>query len=183
VQDFIYTSVKMGLPSFEVRIRKHSMVPPCEPTPQRTLWNSNVDLVIPRIHTQSVYFYLNDARSPDFLKHEILVEALGKTLVPFYPMAGRLKKGDKGRMEIDCNAAGVLLVEAEADAKISEFGEFAPDPRFRQLVPQIDYSCGISSYPLLVLQVGSLSLFHLYKAFSLMRKPKISIWFFPQLFT
>ncbi|CAK9873173.1 unnamed protein product [Sphagnum jensenii] len=143
----------MGLPSFEVRIRKHSMVPPCEPTPQRTLWNSNVDLVIPRIHTQSVYFYLNDARSPDFLKHEILVEALGKTLVPFYPMAGRLKKGDKGRMEIDCNAAGVLLVEAEADAKISEFGEFAPDPRFRQLVPQIDYSCDISSYPLLVLQI------------------------------
>ena len=136
----------------EVALRKQSMVPPSEPTPERILWNSNVDLVIPRIHTQSVYFYENDG-SEDFLNHEKLAAALAKTLVPFYPMAGRLKRGEGGRIEIDCNAQGVLLVEAEADAVIADFGEFAPDPRFRQLVPQVDYSQDISSFPLLVLQV------------------------------
>jgi hypothetical protein len=47
----------------------------------------------------------------------------------------------------------VLLVEAEADAVVADFGEFAPDPRFRQLVPQVDYAQDIASFPLLVLQV------------------------------
>lgn len=136
----------------DVSIRKQSMIPPLEPTPQRILWNSNVDLVIPRIHTQSVYFYNNDG-SADFFNHEKLVEALAKTLVPFYPMAGRLKLGEGGRIEINCNAQGVLLVEAETNAVVEDFGEFAPDPRFKQLVPQVDYSQEISSFPLLVLQV------------------------------
>ena len=131
------------------------MVPPIEPTPERVLWNSNVDLVIPRIHTQSVYFYPNDG-SDGFFNHEKLVEALGKTLVPFYPMAGRLKRGVDGRIEINCNGEGVLLVEAEADAEVADFGEFAPDPRFQQLVPQVDYTQDVSSYPLLCLQVGLL---------------------------
>lgn len=144
--------VAMGAARLEVTVRKQSMVPPSEPTPERVLWNSNVDLVIPRIHTQSVYFYKDDG-SADSFDHEKLVEALGKTLVPFYPMAGRLKRGEGGRIEINCNAEGVLLVEAEADAVVAEFGEFAPDPRFRQLVPQVDYEKDISSFPLLVLQV------------------------------
>lgn len=144
---------KIGQTKLDITIKKESMVPPLEPTPERVLWNSNVDLVIPRIHTQSVYFYPRDG-SDDFFDHDKLVEALGKTLVPFYPMAGRLKRGDDGRIEINCNGKGVLLVEAEADAVIADFGEFAPDPRFRQLVPQVDNSQEISSYPLLVLQVG-----------------------------
>ncbi|KAH8944068.1 hypothetical protein BDL97_13G089300 [Sphagnum fallax] len=75
-------------------------------------------------------------------------------LVPFYPIARRLKKEDDSRVEIDYNAAGILLVEAEAGVrKLSDIGEFAPDLRFQQVVPQINYSCDISSYPLLVLQV------------------------------
>ncbi len=40
-----------------------------------------------------------------------------KMLVPFYPIAGWFKKEDDSRMEIDYNAAGVLLVEAEAGVK------------------------------------------------------------------
>ena len=131
------------------------MVTPSEATPKRILWNSNVDLVIPRIHTQSVYFYRNEDGSPEFLSHETLATALAKTLVPFYPMAGRLRRSNEagGRVEINCNAQGVLLVEAQADAVVADFGEFAPDPRFKQLVPQVDYSQDIASFPLLVLQV------------------------------
>ncbi|CAK9202168.1 unnamed protein product [Sphagnum troendelagicum] len=74
-------------------------------------------------------------------------------LVPFYPIPGRLKKEDDSRVEIDYNAAGILLVEAEAGVReLSDIGEFAPDPRFQQVVPQVNYSCDISAYPLLVLQ-------------------------------
>lgn len=138
-------------------IRKQSMVTPLEATPRRMLWNSSLDLVIPRIHTPSVYFYSNLDGSEDFFRHEKLAEALAKVLVPFYPMAGRLKLDESGRIEINCNAEGVLLVEAQANhAVVADFGEFAPDPRLRQLVPQVDYSQDISSFPLLVLQVAHL---------------------------
>lgn len=99
-------------------------------------------------------------------------------LVPFYPIAGRFKKEDDSRMEIDYNAAGVLLVEAEAGVReLPDTGEFAPDPRFQQVVPQINYSCDISSYPLLVLQVRLLVCFlHTYSACSSIKQPRFSIW-------
>jgi hypothetical protein len=128
--------------------------------------------------SHSVYFYLNDGSQADFFKHESLVAALEKMLVPFYPIAGRFKKEDDSRMEIDYNAAGVLLVEAEAGVReLSDTGEFAPDPRFQQVVPQINYSCDISSYPLLVLQVRLLVCFlHTYSACSSIKQPRFSIW-------
>ncbi|KAL2612735.1 hypothetical protein R1flu_024427 [Riccia fluitans] len=142
-------------PSMKVTIRETTMVRPLAETPTTPLWNSNVDLVIPRIHVASVYFY-RPTGSPDFFSGEIMKEALGKALIPFYPMAARLRKDANGRIEINCNGEGVLLVEAEADARIDDFGNFAPQPAFQQLVPAVDVSGDVSSFPLLVLQVTHL---------------------------
>ncbi|XP_057871322.2 shikimate O-hydroxycinnamoyltransferase [Cryptomeria japonica] len=135
-----------------ITVKSSSMVQPALPTPQRDLWNSNVDLVVPRIHTASVYFY-RPTGSPDFFSIEILKEALSKVLVPFYPMAGRLKRDPDGRIEINCNGQGVLLVEAVTDSVIDDFGDFAPTMELNQLVPKVHYTEDISAYPLLVLQV------------------------------
>ncbi|KAJ7558721.1 hypothetical protein O6H91_04G052800 [Diphasiastrum complanatum] len=143
----------MKMVAMEVTTRKAELVPPASETPQRKLWNSNVDLVIPRIHTASIYFYRRPEGSHSFFTWEVLKEALGKALVPFYPMAGRLSRDESGRIEINCNGAGVLLVEATADAYIDDFGQFAPDPVFKELIPYVDYTQDIASYPLLVLQV------------------------------
>lgn len=72
-------------------------------------------------------------------------------------MAGRLAKDEKGRVEIECNAQGVLFVEAEADfTTLDDFGDFRPSTELRRLVPFIDYSGDISSYPLVVAQVHAL---------------------------
>ncbi|XP_042058587.1 shikimate O-hydroxycinnamoyltransferase-like [Salvia splendens] len=79
--------------------------------------------------------------------------ALGRALVPFYPMAGRLKVDEDGRIEIDCNAEGVLFVEAEADGAVDDYGDFAPSLELSRLIPLVDYSQGISAFPLLVAQV------------------------------
>ncbi|XP_010527105.1 PREDICTED: shikimate O-hydroxycinnamoyltransferase [Tarenaya hassleriana] len=100
----------------------------------------------------SVYFYRPTGAS-NFFDPRILKEALSKALVPFYPMAGRLKRDDDGRVEILCNAAGVLLVLADTPSVIDDFGDFAPTLLLRQLIPTVDYSGPIDSYPLLVLQV------------------------------
>ncbi|KAH0982926.1 hypothetical protein GBA52_010103 [Prunus armeniaca] len=71
-------------------------------------------------------------------------------------MAGRFKLNDQnGRVEIDCNAEGVVFVVAESSSAVDDFGDFAPTPDFLTLIPTTDYSGGISSYPILVLQVHS----------------------------
>lgn len=136
----------------KIDIKESTMVKPAQEIPRKSLWNSNVDLVVPNFHTPSVYFYRPNG-SPNFFDPKVLKEALSKALVPFYPMAGRLKRDEDGRIEIDCNGEGVLLVEAESDGVIDDFGDFAPTLELRRLIPAVDYSQGISSYALLVLQV------------------------------
>eukprot|EP00246_Nothoceros_aenigmaticus_P014813 TRINITY_DN5863_c0_g1_i1.p1 TRINITY_DN5863_c0_g1~~TRINITY_DN5863_c0_g1_i1.p1 ORF type:complete len:447 (-),score=56.01 TRINITY_DN5863_c0_g1_i1:356-1696(-) len=142
----------MGAFQVQVVARQETMVKPAAETPRGTLWNSNVDLIIPQIHTTSVYFYPSDG-SRSFFDAAVLRDALARVLVPFYPMAGRLKRDEDGRIEINCNAAGVLFVEAEANASIQELGGFAPDPALQALVPKVVYTKDITAFPLLVLQV------------------------------
>lgn len=137
----------------KIEIKESTMVKPAQETPKRSLWNSNVDLVVPNFHTPSVYFY-RPTGAANFFDPKALKDALSRALVPFYPMAGRLKRDEDGRIEIDCNGEGVLFVEAESsDGTIDDFGDFAPTLELRRLIPAVDYTQGISSYALLVLQV------------------------------
>ncbi|MCE3215150.1 hypothetical protein HAX54_000998 [Datura stramonium] len=136
----------------KIEVRESTMVQPATETPQLRLWNSNVDLVVPNFHTPSVYFY-RPTGSPNFFDGKVLKEALSRALVPFYPMAGRLCRDEDGRIEIDCKGQGVLFVEAESDGVVDDFGDFAPTLELRRLIPAVDYSQGIQSYALLVLQI------------------------------
>ena len=141
------------------------MVRPAGETPRQRLWNSNLDLVVPRFHTPSVYFYQREGAAAGkegdggrYFDAERMRRALAEALVPFYPMAGRLARDEDGRVEIDCNAEGVLFVEADApDAAVDDFGDFAPTMDLKRLIPAVDYTDNISSFPLLVLQVNSTS--------------------------
>ncbi|KAK9275562.1 hypothetical protein L1049_022829 [Liquidambar formosana] len=138
-----------------VNVKESTMVRPAGDTPMRTLWISNADLLAPRRHLPTVYFYNNPhtADSSNFFNITLLKEALQNALIPFYPVAGRLKRDEKGRMEINCNGDGVLFVVAETDCVMDELGDFAPSPKLLPLLPTVDYSQDISSYPILVLQV------------------------------
>lgn len=138
-----------------INIRESSMVVPAEATPRRRLWNSNLDLVVPRFHTPSVYFYRRPsaAAAAGFFDASVMKDALSRALVPFYPMAGRLGRDEDGRIEILCEGQGVLFVVAETDAVIDDFGDFAPTMELKKLIPAVDYTDDISAFPLLVLQV------------------------------
>lgn len=138
-----------------MKIRCANIVMPAGETPREVIWNSNIDLVIPRIHTPSVYFYKpsSAAGRDNMFSYKVMESSLARALVPFYPMAGRLQKDAHGRIEINCNAEGVLLVEASADASIADFGNFSPTLTLKQLVPSVTYTQDVSAYPLLVLQV------------------------------
>ncbi|CAI0394624.1 unnamed protein product [Linum tenue] len=129
---------------------------------RRRLWLSNLDLVHGRVHESTVYLYKPSERN--YFDLELLKEALSRALVPFHPLAGRLARDEKGRIEVDCNGEGVSFLEAESDASLDELGEFMPGDELLKLVPRVDYSNHeISSCPLVLLQVtrfkcGGLSL-------------------------
>lgn len=136
----------------KVYVKESTLVAPAAATPSVRLWNSNLDLVMSSTHMNSVYFY-RPTGEPNFFDTAELKAALGRALVYFYPLAGRLRKGEDRRLQIDCNAEGVLFVVAESDGVLDDFGDFAPRPEHRLLVPAVDYANDISTHPLMVAQV------------------------------
>ncbi|XVF65889.1 hypothetical protein PTKIN_Ptkin09bG0287300 [Pterospermum kingtungense] len=138
----------------EITLKETTIVRPAQETPKGSLWLSNLDLVMNRYHVPTVYYYKPINGCSNFFDREKLKEALSKILVPFYPIAGRLGFDENGRLEIVCNAQGVLFIEAETSSAVDQFvGDFSDKSEAFRLVPMVDYSGGISSYPLLVLQV------------------------------
>ncbi|XP_074309811.1 shikimate O-hydroxycinnamoyltransferase-like [Silene latifolia] len=142
-----------------VTMIESSMVVPAKETPKETIWLTDVDLIkrTPFTHTPVVYIYPNSNNNPlpQVNYSTLLKSSLSQLLVTFYPVAGRLSKNNvTGRIEIDCNAKGVLFVEVETSYKVSDFGEFTPNHTLRKLViPVCDYSGGLANIPLFMVQL------------------------------
>ncbi|KAG6404657.1 hypothetical protein SASPL_136910 [Salvia splendens] len=137
----------------KITVKESTMVKPMKETPTETLWLSNLDLIYtPNYHSRLVNFYRNDAGAADFFDAAVMKAALSKALVEFYPIAGRLERGDDGHIVINCNGEGVQFVEAECDGAMDELCSFSPSPDI-SLVPAVDYSKDISTIPLFLLQV------------------------------
>ncbi|KAM7252590.1 hypothetical protein ACFE04_008099 [Oxalis oulophora] len=138
----------------EVRVRRSIVVKPEKDTPNERMWISHLDLLTPIIHVPAVYLYKpSDSVAANSLDTNVLIDALRKVLVLFYPLAGRLGRDEDDRIDINCNSEGALFIEAEVDECLADLGDFTPSPKLRQLVPTVDYSQDLSSYPLLILQV------------------------------
>ncbi|KAF5749497.1 shikimate O-hydroxycinnamoyltransferase-like [Tripterygium wilfordii] len=141
----------------EIQVRSSTMVRPAQDEPTRTLWSSNLDVVASRKHVSLVYFYRPitiNGSNRSFFDTGALKDSLSKVLVPFYPLAGRLGWDPDGRIQVNCNGEGALFVEAYTTSAINDFVDLkAPTSQLLSLVPVVDYSTHISSYPLLLLQV------------------------------
>lgn len=116
-----------------VEILESCLVKPSEETPKHGLWLSNLDLLVARSLTPTVYIY-RPRSDPAFFSPAVLKAALSKALVPFYPLAGRLAQDDAGRPEIQCSGEGVLFVTARAEATLDDLGDFAPSDELRQML-------------------------------------------------
>ncbi|XP_021724110.1 shikimate O-hydroxycinnamoyltransferase-like [Chenopodium quinoa] len=147
-----------------IKVKEITTVCPAdEDTPKGSLWLSSLDLITrsPYTHTQLLFVFdqpsSSSSSSSSFFDTTLLKEGLCKVLVPFYPMAGRLKTGwknGKGRIEIDCNAKGALFIEVETTHELDDFGDFTPSSELRKVVfPTYDYVGGLSSFPLLMVQL------------------------------
>ncbi|XP_062114660.1 shikimate O-hydroxycinnamoyltransferase-like [Humulus lupulus] len=131
-----------------INIKERTMVKPAKETPRDPIWLSNLDLMTTSVHITNIYLYRNNGAA-NFFDTELLKHALAKVLVPFYPLAGRLRYDNDGRLEINCNSEGVLFMVAETNSVMDDLGECAPTVELLKLTPFIDRSAGISSFPLL----------------------------------
>ncbi|XP_061364404.1 spermidine hydroxycinnamoyl transferase-like [Gastrolobium bilobum] len=126
---------------------------PNQPTPKGRLWLSDSDLAEHSpAYTPSIYVY-----KPKHNHHDVIERmrtSLSDILVYYYPVAGRLCWIDEcGRMEVDCNAKGVTLLEAETTKTLNEYGDFSPTQPIKDLIPTIDYTQPIEELPLFLVQL------------------------------
>ncbi|EMS65855.1 Anthranilate N-benzoyltransferase protein 1 [Triticum urartu] len=130
----------------EVQVVESSFVTPAADTPSRALPLSPFDLMLAnRGYTPLVHFYRRpETACDDFFDVTRLKTALGKALVPFYPLAGRLRAGADSRLQIDCNGKGMLFLVAQSRLTMDDFNDFKPSSKQRRLfVPHVDNSDGL----------------------------------------
>lgn len=143
-----------------VEIVDTSVVTPSRDTPSDSIWLSNLDLLVARSHTPTVYFYRPTA-DPAFFSVEPLKAALAETLVHFYPLAGRLGVDPTGQVEIRCTGEGVFFAVARSELTVDDFGDFSPsDEMRRMLVPAAE--SGDAPCMLVMFQVKWLDSFRAY---------------------
>uniref|UniRef100_A0A5B7BTW4 Uncharacterized protein n=1 Tax=Davidia involucrata TaxID=16924 RepID=A0A5B7BTW4_DAVIN len=95
-----------------------SLVPPCEVTPSGTIDLSMIDrLPVLRCNARTLHVFKQGPGSGSGAV-QVLRKALAKALVPYYPLAGRLKDSGGQLIQIECSGDGVWLVEASANCTL-----------------------------------------------------------------
>ncbi|CAI9118870.1 OLC1v1020497C1 [Oldenlandia corymbosa var. corymbosa] len=119
------------------------LIKPSSPTPQdsKTLELSLLDQIIPHFFVRFLFVY-EKQRQPSVDPSKTtaqLKKSLSETLTKFYPLAGKLSPDHHS---VDCDDSGVLFVEANVDATLSQAVQNAPFERFSQYMPSETYIRG-----------------------------------------
>ncbi|KAJ4839756.1 hypothetical protein Tsubulata_044926, partial [Turnera subulata] len=144
---------------FKVHRREPELITPAKPTPREFKFLSDIDDQEGlRFHIPVIQFY---ARKPSMRGKDpvkIIREALAKTLVFYYPFAGRLREGPNRKLLVECTGEGILFIEAEAEVTLEQFGDKLqpPFPCWDELLFDVPGSSGVLDCPLLLIQVTRL---------------------------
>ncbi|KAK1402684.1 Benzyl alcohol O-benzoyltransferase [Heracleum sosnowskyi] len=147
---------------FAVTRRLPELITPEKPTPHEYKFLSDIDdQEAFRFQIPNIQFYRKKNNHVDVQKMDpvkVIREALAKTLVFYYPLAGRLREGAGRKLAVECTGEGVMFVEADADVTLEQFGDTLrpPFPCFEELLFDVPGSSGILDRPLLHIQVTRL---------------------------
>ncbi|KAL8462786.1 hypothetical protein ACS0TY_033705 [Phlomoides rotata] len=139
----------------KVTVIQSCLVPPAESTFKGSMPLTEFDQITTLTHIPTIYFYRPSQNwlIPPHTIFTTLHTSLSKVLIHFYPLAGRLRWLDGARLELDCNAKGVHLIEAYSDTVLDDLGDFTPCPDFLHFFPHINYSSPIEDIPLMTAQL------------------------------
>jgi hypothetical protein len=145
---------------FTVRRKTPELVAPAKPTPHEYKLLSDIDDQEGlRFQIPVIQFYRKDGSMEGRDPVKVIRQAIAKTLVWYYPFAGRLRElaGAGRKLMVDCTGEGVLFIEADADVTLHHFGDALqpPFPCLDQLLYDVPGSGGVLDCPLLLIQVRS----------------------------
>ncbi|XP_061356734.1 benzyl alcohol O-benzoyltransferase-like isoform X2 [Gastrolobium bilobum] len=144
---------------FTVRRHKPELVAPAKPTPRELKLLSDIDDQDGlRFQIPVIQFYRYDPKMAGKDPVEVIRKALAKTLVFYYPFAGRLREGAGRKLMVDCTGEGVIFIEADADVTLQQFGDALqpPFPCWEELLYDVPGSGEVLNTPLLLIQVTRL---------------------------
>ncbi|MED6146970.1 hypothetical protein PIB30_039745 [Stylosanthes scabra] len=134
-----------------VSIKASNVVTPKEETPKGLFCLSESDQIWRWSHSTTIYVYNNNNNGNVNELVQRMRDSLSHILVHYYPLCGRLNWTEGGRLKMDCNAKGAILLQAESKKTIAEYGDFSPnDDAIKELIPNLDYSQPIEDIPLLL---------------------------------
>lgn len=124
-----------------------------------SLYLSNLDDVIgARVFTPTIYFYKSDfLYSSQKPVMKTFCDALACVLVPYYPLSGRLRETENGKLEVFFGQEqGALMVEAYSEMSLAELGDLTvPNPAWAPLIYRFpnEEPYKVLDMPLLIAQV------------------------------
>ena len=146
--------------TFAVRRREPVLIGPASPTPRETKRLSDLDdQENLRSHVYGVFFYRGGPASGRDDPVVIIRRALSEALVPYYPLAGRLREVEDRKLVVDCTGEGMTFVEADADVRLEDLeadgpgGLVPPFPWIEQLGFEAESPSGVLNCPLVLVQV------------------------------
>ncbi|KAL5723626.1 hypothetical protein ACHQM5_007002 [Ranunculus cassubicifolius] len=145
---------------FEVKRRQPELISPIKPTPYELKNLSDIDDQQGlRFHIPGLLFFKKNETMKAKDPVTVIREAISKALVPYYPLAGRLREGPNRKLVVECTGEGVMFIEASADVSLEEFGEplQPPFPCLENLIYDVPGYSGILDSPLLLIQVTRLT--------------------------
>ncbi|KAH6815131.1 HXXXD-type acyl-transferase family protein [Perilla frutescens var. frutescens] len=142
--------------TFKVTRKNPELIAPAKPTPHEFKPLSDIDnleALRRQIPVIQIYRRNPSAEGKDPVK--VIRDAIAKTLVFYYPFAGRLREGSGGKLVVECTGEGVLFIEADVDVTLQQFVDafYPPFPCKEELLYDVPASAGVLHCPLLLIQV------------------------------
>ncbi|KAL5538960.1 hypothetical protein UlMin_042999 [Ulmus minor] len=144
---------------FDLKRNEPELVVPISPTPHELKNLSDIDDQEGlRFQVPFIFYYKNNPSMKGQDPIRVIKEALGRALVYYYPLAGRLKEGPNRKLMVDCTADGVLFIAANADVELEQIEDTIPPPSpfLDEFLYDVPGSDGIVGCPLLLIQVTRL---------------------------
>ncbi|KAL3683964.1 hypothetical protein R1sor_001986 [Riccia sorocarpa] len=115
---------------------------------------SNMDRLMPSIYEQA-YFVYESTKGRSFGDIVLsLKRTLAEVLVPFYPLAGRMRNPEDGIYNVHCDGTGAEFAEAYADCDLEELDYHQPSPELgRKLAPVRIFASEDGSLPPVCIQI------------------------------
>ncbi|KAG6553706.1 hypothetical protein Mapa_004621 [Marchantia paleacea] len=116
-------------PRAKVRPLSKTVVRPETPTQEHWLKLSNLDRVVNPTFSSVIHFYKEVINEDNSFMDVIafLKTTLAKTLVDFYPLAGRLTVREDGVVDLKCDDQGAIFIEAVVDTELKNWGGAQPN--------------------------------------------------------